>query len=154
MESTEQSGSDSSSLKPDIVSNIPLHQAAPVPGEHHPDLELDKIMRDVGHQLHKESHKPAKKHHWFGSHESKREVKFAAQPLSKEHIPAPATHVDSVASKPVPAPVPNHTATHQASPARPAAKPKAKSSAPVMVIILTIIFTGVLIAAAVSAYKK
>jgi hypothetical protein len=134
---------DDTPLKTDIVSNIPLHQAAPVAGPV-PIKEadnIDGIMKDVTHQLKKEEVKP-EKHHWF-SHDSK-----APKPASAaaHHAAAPAPPPPAPTAGPVP---------RQAAP--PAAKPGPavpKRSAPVMVVIYTIIITGFLIAAAISAYKK
>jgi hypothetical protein len=56
--------SDNTQLKTDIVSNIPLHQAAG-PAPIHEAEDIDGIMKDVTHQLKKEDVKPAK-HHLFG----------------------------------------------------------------------------------------
>jgi hypothetical protein len=140
---------DGGAFKTDIVNNIPLHQAAPAAG--HEDHELDKIMRDVGHQLNKEDHKPAKKHHLFGKHQPKSEPKLVAQPVDRHQVVnmdvLPATTQSHQAPKPA------ANAPQQPSAAKPHPAPKDKRSAPVMVILLTIIVTGILIAAAVSAYK-
>src|SRR5439155_265500 len=115
-------------FKTDIVNNIPLHQAAPLPAAASEDDELDKIMRDVGHQLNQESHKPAKKHHLFGRKEPKKEPKFAAQPVPKNQPHQVPVH-------PVVPRLPQ-AAQSAARPASQVAKPrpmrKAKSSAPVM----------------------
>jgi hypothetical protein len=138
-----ESSPDGAPFKTDIVNNIPMHHAAPEAAKD--DDDLDKIMQDVGHQLNTENHKPAKRRHLFGGSHPKSEAKLVAQPVPRGQF-----------SEPV------HSAPHQmhqpaASPAHPTPKvkpvPKAKSSAPVMVIVLTLVVTGILIAAAVSAYK-
>ncbi|MBX4197233.1 hypothetical protein KW801_01605 [Candidatus Saccharibacteria bacterium] len=140
-----ESSSDGGAFKPDIVSNIPLHQATPSApvGEDH---EFDKIMQDVGHQLNQEKHKPTKKHHFFGRREPKSEPKLVAQPVPREQFNMSA---HSVVPK---LPKTSQPPDHRPAP-KPQAVPKSKSSAPVMVILLTIIVTGILIVAAISAYK-
>jgi hypothetical protein len=134
---------DDTPLKTDIVSNIPLHQAALVPGPVPiKDADnIDGIMKDVTHQLKKEDVRPPK-HHWF-SHDSNTPKHVSAAP-APHHPVAPAP------PSPTAGPVPR-----QPAPAATKPGPLApKRSAPVMVVIYTVIITGFLIAAALSAYKK
>lgn len=121
----------------DLVGNIPVKAQNSPPAA---DDELDKIMQDVGQQLKNEDRQPSKKHRFFGRRpKSRPEPKLQAQPLPP-----------AIAQKP--------PSASPASPpqAKPAAQPKpaATSSVPVLAITLTIIVTGVLIIAAVYAYKK
>jgi hypothetical protein len=118
-------------FNPSIVDHIPVQTpaaAAAAPGE---DDELDKLLRDVGHELKQaERHIVKKRFSLFGG-------KLKASPKTQP----PAT-------------------TAQAGPAlaqpyRPPAAPAAKtSSAPVLVVFITIIVTGGLIAAAIYTYNK
>jgi hypothetical protein len=105
-----------------------IHDAPPEPIKDGDDI--DQIMHEVGKELKKDDHKPAR-HNFFSK----------KQPVDQH--------------KPVPAQLPPHpAAANHAPPAAPAQpKPKTKSSAPVLVITLTVVVTGILIAAAVAAYK-
>ena len=125
-------------FKPDIVNNIPMHKAAPAPAQASEDDELDKIMQDVGTELKKDDHQPAK-HHFFSK---------TPKPTVNAPVHPPAAHHSAPQ-----APAHPPTAQQPKAPAKPAPKIKAKSSAPVFVIVVTVLVTGVLIAAAVSAYK-
>jgi hypothetical protein len=130
-------------LKTDMVDNIPVHSEAgsrPTPIKDGDDM--DEIMEQVGSELKKDDHRPPK-HHWC-SKKKRKEVNFQAAPVQRHHDLA----------APVPQPQPPSPAPHPIQPAaKPRPAPRDKSSAPVLVITLTIIVTGILIAAAISAYK-
>jgi hypothetical protein len=147
----------SDGLTPNIVSNIPIHNqgGVPVAPAANEDAELDKIMRDVNHELKKGEKTPERHHFSFERrHHKKNEAKFSAQPRAIIDVKAQ------------PAETPKPTAEHTSTPAptaqtkpagrprpTPVPKPAKTSSAPVMVILLTVIVTGGLIAVAIYAYK-
>jgi hypothetical protein len=126
--------SDGDSLRTDIVSNIPIHEAAAAAPVKEDD-DLDRIMQDVGHQLKTEDIKPPK-HHLFSKKQPANSAHLSAQPVIHEHqAPTAQTPHNQPAQKPPP-------------------KSKSTSSAPVFIIVVTIAVTTVLIAAAMAAYKK
>jgi hypothetical protein len=121
--------SGSSSMSPDIVNNIPLKaQDSPLTPVSEAD-DLDKIMRDVSHDLKQGAKKPPKK----GFFDFKRQPKApkTAAPAARPAAPLPPSQ-PKAALQP---------------------KPARQSSAPVLAITMTVIVTGVLIAAAYYAYK-
>lgn len=126
-------------LSPDLVSDIPVRAQGSSPAA---DDELDKIMQDVGQQLKNEDQRPSKKHRsFFGRHPKNRpEAKLHAQPLPP------------VTAQPPPAASQNRPPLPKSAAAQP--QPSTTSSAPILVITLTIIVTGILIVAAIYAYKK
>ncbi len=146
----------------DLVSNIPVHQAGGVPaqtvGE---DAESDKIMRDVGHELKKDDLKKPKKHHLPWNHQSKKDPNFSARPIAmnQPQMPAPA-HNQAPAPVQTPAPATPQAQNNnrikpqaQLQPKAAAPKPEKSRSMPVLAISMTIFVTGILIAAAIYAYK-
>jgi hypothetical protein len=119
------------------------------------DDELDRIMRDVGHEMMKEEPKQVKHRNFGLRRQPKREVPFMAQPVrAKPPQPAPAP-VHHAEPKPMPAvrvePKPIPLAKPQANVK---AEPKNQPSMPVFVIFVTILVTGFLIAAAIAAYRQ
>jgi flagellar biosynthesis protein FliP len=141
-------------LKTNIVNNIPVH--APVPAANSAvgeDVELDKIMRDVGQEL-KKNVKRTTGHHLFSfSKKSK-----PAQAQTPAQTPARPVVAAQVTTQPLPM-VPQ---SHQAQPlqAKPPATPKPqktqndKQSVPIFVILVTLIVTGLLVVMAVATYKQ
>ena len=133
-------------LETEVVENIPVHTESSVQPTPIKDGEnMDELMEQVGSELKKDDHKSPKRH-WF-SKKKRKDANFQASPVQRHHNMAP----------PAPRPQP-HPAAPRPVQARPSAKPQpktpSKNSAPVMVITITIIVTGILIAAAISAYKK
>jgi len=134
------------SLKTEVVENIPVHAQAGAQPTHIKDGDdMDEIMQQVGSELKKDDHKPSKRH-WF-SKKPHKDVNFQAAPVQRHHdlnAPTPTHQL--------------HTASSHPAQPKPSAKtqplPKAKSSAPVLVITITVIVTGILIAAAISAYRN
>ena len=132
---------------PDLSGNIPVKTQSTPPSPPRPpsaltaDDDLDKIMQDVGHQLKKEDEMSSKKRRSFFGRKSKNqtEAKLHAQPLPPITDQLQQSGPQARAQLPQPAVQP---------------KPPKTSSAPVLVITLTIIVTGILIIAAIYAYKK
>ena len=124
-----------SSLTPSIVDNIPV-KAQQVSALNEDD-ELDKIMRDVGHELKKDDKKPSKKHFSLFKHKaqapSKPQAAPAPQPLAAQLAPAQ------------PAPT---AAAKLAAP-----KPPKPDSGAAFIISTAAAVTLALIVAAVYAYK-
>jgi len=126
-----------------LVTNIPIHdpqQSTPAKE----DDELDKIMKDVGHELKKDV--PVKKAGHFSLFSRKRRT---AAPVSVRPTAAPP----SAPVHPVSAPTTQPAATSHPVKPTAAVKPKQHTTAPVMVIMVTVLVTGLLMAAAVYTYK-
>jgi hypothetical protein len=147
METKKQPDSNpapATAFKTDIVSNIPLHQAAAAPKPVNEADDIDAAMKDVGHQLKQEDKKPEKRH-WFGRKSS--DPNFSAKPVVRESAtppPAAAAHPNQTAG-----PMPR-----QPAPKAPAHQAEPKSRVPVMAILFTLIITAFLIVAALAAFKK
>jgi hypothetical protein len=79
---------------PSLVANIPVKQpGGPIAASPDEEAELDKIMRDVGHELKRDDQKPAKKRFLSFGHRVKIQPPAAqsqapAQPL--QPVPKPA----------------------------------------------------------------
>lgn len=155
---------------PNLVENIPVHTPGQVTAPHDEDAELDKIMQDVGRDLHKMGEHQSKHHFWELKTHHKKEANFSTQ-MTIKNAPQPA----AVRPQPPPAPV-HHQAVTAPKPAAPQAKapvphnkvkPAAQKSQkqpkppklpkqhhmPLMVTALTILVTAALIAVAYRAYK-
>lgn len=125
-----------------IVGSIPL-QAPSQLNPAHEDNELDKIMRDVGHELKQADRPHTKKHFSLLGHKND---KPAAPKLAQMVDIKPAAQRATLARKP---------AQSAASAVITQAKERHDkvSTAPVGVIFATLIITSFLIAAAVYSYK-
>lgn len=148
---------------PDVVENIPVHNPGEAPRDD--DAELDKIMQDVGKDLHKVDMHQKKHHFWELKSHHKKEANFSTQ-MSIKDVPHPAAK-PQLASAPQPA----APAPRPAAPKAPAAhtrvkpvaqkpakqpkspKPPKQRHAPVMVTAITILVTAALIAVAYRAYQ-
>jgi len=128
-----------------LVTNIPVHDPRSSANPASEDAELDKIMRDVGHELKKDDQKVKKARHSIFSRKAKPTPPVAIQPSVAAPPAAPARAAPVHAAQPA-------ASTH---PVKPLAAVKSKSgpAAPVMVIMVTILVTGLLMAAAVYTYK-
>lgn len=126
-------------LTTNIVNNIPVHAPAQQqPQAANEDDELDKIMRDVGHQLKQaERHTPKKRVFHFG-HKAK---SLPPRPAASPQAMAPIADVKPAASSRPAAP--KTTPAAAAKPARP----------PIMLVLLTVAVTAVLMAAAIYTYR-
>lgn len=121
-------------FRPDIVSNIPIKAQAQPNAPVNEDEDLDKLMHDVSKDLKQDHKKPPKKSFF----EFKKHPKVAQPVPPPKKMPAAAKSPISAQPKPAAAATP---------------KPPRQSTAPVLTITVTIIITGVLIAAAIYAYK-
>ncbi len=150
---------------PNLVDSIPVHNPGQAPARHDDDAELDKIMQDVGRELHKDDG-PHKKHHfWEAGRRHKKEANFstqmsikkAPQPVAAGPRPAPAAHQAGAVPKPPVPKAPTQTAHSKVKPiAQKAARaPKAPKQhhAPLMVTVITVLVTVALIAVAYRAYN-
>jgi hypothetical protein len=143
---------------PNLVDSIPVHnQGQPSPGRHE-DSELDKIMQDVGQELHKDLGSNKKRHFWERGHSHKKEASLSAQkPTANASSATPVHQAPAASAAPItqhaPAPAANNRVKPVAQKSAKQPKPPKQHRAPVMVTTLTILVTAALIAAAYHAYK-
>ena|SRR5579862_4192548 len=137
---------------PQVVANIPVHAPTAPAAPASEDDELDRIMRDVGQELKKESVKPAKKGLFSFFHKAKAKPQPSATavhkaPVAAQSAPAPQPTPVSAPVRAVARPQPQPTAT-------PAAKVKKQTSVPAFAIFVALLVTGFLTVAAIAAYRQ
>lgn len=153
---------------PRLVDDIPVHASGQAPGSHSEDAELDRIMQDVGKEMHKDDGLHKKHHFWELSHQRKKEANFSTQSTIKNVPQAAAPKPQSAPSPRPPAPINAQSAPKAHTPSthtrvkpvanKPSKKPKASKPpkqrhVPVMVAVITILVTAALIAVAYRTYQ-